>query len=537
MTPVTSSIAITWDTEENTSVSCTVVVRWNTLNSIGAAKTRNVRWNTFLNPVRRPLGVRTGIADWNFALLEQGDGAAPSVITDLTSARSRKLTVSLANTSECSFSIDGRHADSLDIQELATDVLVSRNGTDLFRGRIGPTSDSISADKHDLDVKAIGYKSVLDRRIIFPDSTLTFTGVDQEQIGWQLIADTQARSDLGITRGVGQSTGVLRDRTYEAGKTVGSAIDDLSQVIGGFEWDIEPDLSYKVYYPQRGSTDPTFLLEFGGALTSMKRSVNPADYSNVIRLLGGKATLPTSPKPTLSLGSGGYFEPGQTFQYAIGVVTAEGVSPVGEVSQFTIPAGVWDGKVNISWASVPGALSYTVYGRAVGQPLKKIDFDRSNRTSTSYVDGGDFAPSGDAPTGSNDVEVSQIAYSSTADGSPEGYWESQITDNDLTKQSSVDDKAQWSVERHGELLPSYTVEINPSFWNGPEDLWVGDTVMLDANSGRLRVQRDDLRVTEMTFSIDENGKETIGAVLGYRSLNIFEKVSKLKTRLDQLERK
>jgi hypothetical protein len=226
------------------------------------------------------------VARWAFVLTD----TAGKKIGELTAAKGRKLTARLSSPSEASFTIDGRHRQAAEIAERRTDLIVYRNGVKVFRGRVGAAQDQAGPDRHTVSpVTALDYRAVLDPRLTF--TALTFTGVDQSAIAWALITDTQGRTggNLGITRGLGQTTGVLRDRTYEAGKSVGELITQLSEVINGFDWDITPDLKFDVHYPQRG-TDRGVVLDYGGTVKTFSRT--PGQYANVVRVSGADGVAP-----------------------------------------------------------------------------------------------------------------------------------------------------------------------------------------------------------------------------------------------------
>lgn len=228
------------------------------------------------------------MAEWQFVA---ANGAQQ---IDLTAATGRKLTARLWSPSEASFTIDGRNEQATVLMELATDLLVRRNGVDLYRGRVGATSDSIGADTHSVDVPTGDYRALLLRRLLYDDDELDWTG-DQSDIVWGLVEATQARAggDLGITRGVGAVTGVSRTVDYEPGASIGEAVQQLAQLDDGFEWDISPALELDVYYPQRGQVGgETVVLDYGGLVSGVQRNVDPGNYANALRVTGDAALTP-----------------------------------------------------------------------------------------------------------------------------------------------------------------------------------------------------------------------------------------------------
>lgn len=228
------------------------------------------------------------MAEWAYVLASP-QGAQ---LGELTGAGSRKLTVSVDSHASASCELAGDAEQAYLISELATDLIVYRDGDRLFRGRVGPTTDTVTADGHRVTVNAHDYRALLDRRILH--NPISFNQVDQEAIGWGLITATQQMpgGNLGITRGAGQATGVLRDRTdYEPGKPVGEALTQLSEVINGFEWHIDPDLVYRVHYPRRGA-NRGYILDFGGTAAAVTRNIDPGRYANAVRVTGDDTTTP-----------------------------------------------------------------------------------------------------------------------------------------------------------------------------------------------------------------------------------------------------
>jgi hypothetical protein len=216
----------------------------------------------------------------------------------LSRAAGRKVTLRLSGAHEASFSLDGTSRDASRIRELVTDVWLWWNGRPLYRGRVGATGDDHDGDRHAMIVASADYRALLARRLLYEGDTLTYTQVDQAQLAWNLISTTQGRTggNLGIVRGSGQSTGVLRDRTWEPGESVLHYLELLADVQGGFEYDLTPSatstaLSFDVFYPRRG-TDRQVVLDSPGAITRWSRQVDPGQYANSVRMSGDEAIAP-----------------------------------------------------------------------------------------------------------------------------------------------------------------------------------------------------------------------------------------------------
>ncbi len=237
--------------------------------------------------------------------------------TELTSLHERRLSLRLKDPSELSFTLDGRAEEANVLLELRTDLHVlwrDANGETwiLFRGRLGTTQDNITADAHRLDCTALDYRAVLRRRILYSDRQLVWNGVDQGEIAWGLVQQTQVLNggDLGIAKSwTGTTpTGYLRDWEFKAGDNIGERITEVGEAPDGYDWDIVPvsasALQLWVWSPRRG-VDRGVVLEYGGLITSVNREVAPSAYANSIRYTGKdeltayeqeSADIPTAPE-------------------------------------------------------------------------------------------------------------------------------------------------------------------------------------------------------------------------------------------------
>ena len=144
-----------------------------------------------------------------------------------------------------------------------------------------------SLDEMQVRFSGEGYLSRFGRRTI--DSTLTYTTVDQFQIGWNLIAFTQAKTngDLGITRGSGATSGVTRDRTYPFWErsTVLDMLQELGAVDNGFDFEITPNRVYNNYFPSKGSTLGT-IFELGKNIDGLSYDIDASNMATEISAIG-----------------------------------------------------------------------------------------------------------------------------------------------------------------------------------------------------------------------------------------------------------
>jgi hypothetical protein len=219
----------------------------------------------------------------------------------LTEARNRSVTFRVAadQAHEASFAIDGTHPQAASFHELTTDLQIARNGVLLAALRIVPTADQLDApSQHVTTVTALDYREVLRQRLFIPPATLTWAGTDQSLIAWQMISGTQGQpgGDLGIVRGLGQSSGKIRNITVTRTDTVGDKISEMGLMGSGFDWDVTPygtaDLRLDIWPGQRG-LDRGVVLEHGGGLVqSITRNVDPTTFGNAFYVTGDSSVTP-----------------------------------------------------------------------------------------------------------------------------------------------------------------------------------------------------------------------------------------------------
>ena len=360
-------------------------------------------------------------------------------VTELAAATDRKITFKLTEPSEASCSLDGTDPAAAMLAELGTDLTVFRRRTYgattrqiLFRGRIGNVSDNIDETRHTVSVPAIDYREVLKRRHLMHGMKISWDGYDQAWIAYGLIAEAQkvTGGDYGIVNGAAV-TGQTRTRAYELGDNIGERIQELSEVINGFDWDIAPaadgTLTFRVWYPQRG-TDRGVVLELGGAARTLQRSVDSKDYANAIRLTG------TAPE------GGDGEEPPPEERYA---------ADLGSGLQ-----GRWDGVYNES----------------------------------------------------------------------------------ITTAANLKERADWRIAEQQVVRPSYTLNLAPGWWDGPDHLWLGDPVRLVIYRGRLAVDTV-LRVQEISVSIADTGDEQVAVTLGAPRPDYRRRAAEIDRLLSTLERR
>lgn len=242
---------------------------------------------------------------WHFVLINS-DGSA---VGELTAAKAKKVIWPLDDAASASFTIDGQHAQAALVKELEMDLLVYDDGGAVrFRGRLGTSSDTFGSTGDLATFSAVDYRGFLARRILWPGSTTIFTTIDQAQILWTLISDSQATTDgdLGIVRGTGQVTGVDRTFTFAEGSKLSDLAAQVASVDDGFEWEIDANLNLNIFYPERGSVTAE-VLDYGGTVLSGTRTLDTSTFADAIRYSGATALTPVTAESS-SFGAAGRWE-------------------------------------------------------------------------------------------------------------------------------------------------------------------------------------------------------------------------------------
>lgn len=224
-----------------------------------------------------------------------------------------------------SFDLPAQHWATALIIPLVHDVLVYVGASDapLMRFRIISQQIGYSNDNFSVSLGAVGYKQLTQAWIFHDaDATRSIASTPQSLIAWQIFALAQAKeyAALGVLRGAvpAGALDVVRDRIgavdggtgvtapyYDAGKPIYDALQELSHVVGGFEWDLTPHptdptrLTFDVWCP-RGRADPltTLPLRTGSTVDSWSATITPDAFANVVRTMGtaktdsGGASLP-----------------------------------------------------------------------------------------------------------------------------------------------------------------------------------------------------------------------------------------------------
>lgn len=141
----------------------------------------------------------------------------------------------------------------------------------------------------------------------------------------------------------------------------------------------------------------------------------------------------------------------------------------------------------------------------------------------------------DVTPGPTAVE-SEATDLASADAFPEGRWDAAFGDDGLTTQAQLDERAAWQLEQSQVGAVAYTVKLQRGAWDGPDHIWLGDTVRLIIPSGRLAVDTA-ARVHEVAVDMDGNNGETVTLTLGGPRPDFTRWPSAIEKRLKNLERR
>jgi tail protein (putative endopeptidase) len=297
---------------------------------------------------------------WRLTLHKRTFAAAPlmsTIIAELTDARGRKLEQAWNTPAQMTFTLDGQSDSAALIDELLQDVALWRwddqTGSEfvIFRGPITQSEDQLNEQSHVVTYTCHDYAAVMSRRLM----TLTHADYpfqDQDEIVGALVSfakdvtstsgvwfGSAAYIPLGVTA-VGPAgnlrgtSGQIRSRTYYGSQNIYDAFDALGKVINGFDWDVQPSAiasedSLRIFYPQQGVTRSDFVLQYGGNVSSVTRTVDSSEYGNYVRVLGNSG----STDPTVQLWKESWIA---------GITTA--------------PVGLWMSDENASDVTIPATL-------------------------------------------------------------------------------------------------------------------------------------------------------------------------------------
>jgi hypothetical protein len=249
-----------------------------------------------------------------------------TIIATLDSVRNRKLVQAWDSAAQLSFDVDGHAGDAALIQELAHDVIAWRwdeaSGADvaMFRGIVADADDELDESSHVVSFTCHDYFALLDRRAFTSPNQVVYTSLDQDTIAAALLtlassATTGAGASFGAAsylplqayRAAGDGStrvalsGHLVTLTVQGGTLIGTQLDQLAKLSGGFEYDVKAlgasggvADALRIFYPSQGVVRTDTPLIYGANVAKVSRLLSSADYANYWRVLGNNQSTAQS---------------------------------------------------------------------------------------------------------------------------------------------------------------------------------------------------------------------------------------------------
>lgn len=115
-----------------------------------------------------------------------------------------------------------------------------------------------------------------------------------------------------------------------------------------------------------------------------------------------------------------------------------------------------------------------------------------------------------------------------------GRWEKQVGDTTILDQTQLTNKAAWELAQDDIVQPSYQITLNPAYGWTPEIIWLGDTVTLVVQSGRLDINTS-YRVSQIEVDLGDDGGQTVTLTLGPVIQNQTTQTGEILNRISTLE--
>lgn len=164
------------------------------------------------------------------------------------------------------------------------EVYIKRDDTVVWAGeQVSRDAELIANSPNFVTIRSFDFLEVLNSR--FTASSVIYRDSDAGSIAWDLIntSQSQTNGDYGFTEGFINLT-VNRDRKYY-NQNILEAIINLSNVIGGFDFEITDDKVFNVY-DHKGITKNAIVFEWGNNIERVKIDENFTKIINRSIILG-----------------------------------------------------------------------------------------------------------------------------------------------------------------------------------------------------------------------------------------------------------
>jgi hypothetical protein len=139
----------------------------------------------------------------------------------------------------------------------------------------------------------------------------------------------------------------------------------------------------------------------------------------------------------------------------------------------------------------------------------KRSYDTSRYANWVRVKGG--RPEG---AGQDDPEPQADRWAPDLATRREGRIARFVSNSDLKEQGVVNAAADQLLADSLNVPAAYAASLIPGAWDGPRDLWLGDTTPIIVRSGRLDVATTG-RIFQISVAIDDDGAEEVELVFGH----------------------
>lgn len=162
------------------------------------------------------------------------------------------------------------------------DIRIKRNGEYLIGCNVYSFTYNTNDPTIKLDVQCVGYLNFYKTQYV----TASFDNVPQQEILWQVINQCNQKTggDYGVRQGTHTGGTVSRVRNYTR-KEVASLIEQMSNVIGGCDFDFSPDKKFNTY-EAKGIYRPSVRLTYPGNIQTFSITRSVAKVANYIYGLG-----------------------------------------------------------------------------------------------------------------------------------------------------------------------------------------------------------------------------------------------------------
>lgn len=251
---------------------------------VGAAFRLTTTVGTPLTAIR--LFQERRLSHYKFELARSSD---MSRIGELVQARGRSLQLALnkAGAFSCTLPLDDELTDY--VGEVETCIVISRDGETIWSGPVWGLTETISASTASLQINAVGWQQILDKRVVRPNwnqgQPITYVDTDAGAIALDLLT----RSNLDAI-GVGSPQFIFpgtaeitqpRTRTYQPFSSILAALNELTDIESGFDMSVDPDTRELNIYTKIGETKDV-VFELPGSVSSVNRTTDSGRIINFI---------------------------------------------------------------------------------------------------------------------------------------------------------------------------------------------------------------------------------------------------------------